>query len=181
MTPPTVSFIVPGEPVPKERAEPTIRRAAGKLRVSFRQGDRTAEYEACVRMIAQAARPAGWPMRCRYRVDLTICRSEPGDKDNYEKAALDSVNPRRAKYAGKGARKRLVRPAVPGVLWVDDRRVYEGEQKLVDVAAREARLEVRVTALPVPCERKACDAKTLYPDDDGWCQACQPKHRTKRA
>ena len=78
MTPPTVLFIVPGEPVPKERAEPTIRRAAGKLRVSFRQGDRTAEYEACVRMIAQAARPAGWPMRCRYRVDLTICRSEPG-------------------------------------------------------------------------------------------------------
>ncbi len=128
-------------------------------------------------MIAQAHRPTGWPMRCRYRVDLLIFRSERGDKDNYEKSALDSVNPRRAKYKGKGAKRRVVRPAVPGVLWLDDGRVYEGSQAIRDVEPMDARLEVTVTALPVTCSRDACTATTLYPDEDGRCSACPVKHR----
>mgnify|MGYP003442549611 FL=1 len=169
MTPPSFSFDVPGEPMPKERAEPTVR---GK-RVVFRTGDRTADYEARVRLVAQANRPANWPLRCRYRMDIVVCRSEKGDIDNYTKAAADSLNPRRAKYAGKGARKRLVRAHVPGVLWIDDCRVYEGSQRIVDVAPKEARLIVTVCALPVPCVNKRCGGKpTFYPDDGGRCEEC---------
>lgn len=172
MIAPAFSFTVPGEPMPKERAEPTIR---GK-RVVFRTGDRTLDYEARVRLVAQSARPANWPLRCRYRVDIVVCRSEKGDIDNYTKAAADSLNPRRAKYTGKGPRKRLVRAGVPGVLWIDDCRVYEGSQRIVDVAPSEAQLIVTVAAIAVPCKNKGCGPRaTFYPDDAGRCEECQSK------
>lgn len=178
-----VSFTVPGEPMPWERAEPSIRGGGkGKLHVTFRAPDRTAAYEQRVRFVAQAARPAGWPMRCRYRVELTICRAEPrGDVDNYTKSALDSFNPRRAKYAGKGLRRRLVRAAVPGVLWVDDGRVYEGSQRIVDVEPRDAKMVVTVTAIPVRCKLEGCGrAETFFPDEAGRCEACAAKTALKR-
>lgn len=183
---PWFSFVVPGEPMPKERAEPTVgkrRTEAGEVKhfVRFRPGERTAEYEDRVRLIAQSARPSNWPLRCRYRVDLAIRRSEKGDKDNYEKAILDAVNPRRAKFKGKGASRITVRPAVPGVLWIDDAHVYEGSQTITDVDPTEACIAVHVTAIPVACELKTCGGLTFYPDDDGRCPTCAAKTEEKRA
>lgn len=175
---PAFSFEVPGEPMPKERAEPTIRGN----RVVFRTGDRTADYEARVRLVAQSARPANWPRFCRYRVDLVVCRSEKGDVDNYTKAAMDALNPRRAKYAGKGARRRLVRPSVPGVLWVDDCRVYESSARIVDVEPSEARLIVTVTALPMACKNTTCGPNmTVYLDEEGRCEVCRARSSRRRA
>lgn len=178
---PRVSFVVPGEPMPKERAEPTIgkrKREDGTTQhfAKFRPGDRTAEYEKTVRLCAMAARPSDWPRNCRYRMDLVIYRSSPGDKDNYEKSAADGLNPVRAKYKGKGFAKHVVRPAVPGVLWLDDRRVYEGEQYIVDVAPKDARMVVVVTAIQVACPNVRCGrALTYYPDEDGRCEQCAAK------
>lgn len=160
-------ILVPGEPVPKARAR------AGKGG-RFYTPKETEEYEKRVRLVALAAKPSGWPMRCRYRIDVTVCRSDRGDLDNYIKAALDAVNPRKAKG---GKRPRV---AVPGVLWIDDSRVHELAARIVNVLPGEARLELRVTALPVRCERKTCGGReTFYPDDQGRCEDCAARMTTK--
>ena len=189
---PSVRFTVPGEPMPKERAEPTVGKRKledGSIKhfAKFRPATRTADYEKTVRLCALAARPSGWPRHCRYRVDLVIFRTatdkggEGGDIDNYTKSALDGVNPVRAKYKGKGPNKHVVQAAVPGVLWLDDRRVYEGSQRIVDVEPRDARLEVTVTALAVNCVNKTCRLPTCDVDEDGRCPACHRALEEKRA
>lgn len=171
-------FVVPGEPMPWERAEPTIRGG----RVSFRTADRTADHEARVRMVAQSARPTGWPMRCRYAVEIDVHRSERGDVDNYTKAVLDAMNPRRARHQGKGSRRRLLRASVPGVLWIDDSRVYQILTQIHDCKPGAGRLVVRVRALPVRCGLKACGKQdTLYPDERGRCEACAARSAARRA
>lgn len=177
MTPPTVSFIVPGEPVPKERARfATTGRGGKALAVPRVYTPKTTEdYEKRVRLVAQAARPTGWPMRCDYRVSIQIFRTERGDWDNYVKAIMDALNPRRAK-GGKRPR-----PAVPGVLWTDDAR-SSGGTVTCETVQTNPRVEVSVMAFPVRCKLKRCGGQeTMFPDEDGRCEACQQKHRMKMA
>jgi Holliday junction resolvase RusA-like endonuclease len=172
---PSVSFTVPGEPVPKGRPIASVRRSGKKNVVTMRTPDKTTDYEAALRLIAQAARPQDWPTRCKFRVTVDIYRTiERGDWDNYGKI-LDGLNPRREKTKGKGLTKRVVRPAVPGVLWSDDGRVLRGEVEIHEVDSNP-RLEVSVTAIQVPCKNLRCGrALTYYPDEKGRCEACQRK------
>lgn len=165
---PSVFFVVPGEPVPKGRPIASVHRRGKKNVVTMRTPDKTADYESTLRLIAQAARPAGWPMRCKFRVSIDVYRTiERGDWDNYGKI-LDGLNPRRAKGT---------QPAVPGVLWSDDGRVLRGEVEIHEVDSNP-RLEVRVTAVPVPCEK--CRAPTLYPVEKR-CHECALALAAKRA
>ena len=114
-------------------------------------------------------------MRCDYRVSIQIFRTERGDWDNYAKAIMDALNPRRAK-GGKRPR-----PAVPGVLWTDDARSSGGTVTCETVQANP-RVEVSVMAFPVRCKLKRCGGQeTMFPDEDGRCEACQQKHRMKMA
>ena len=157
-------FVVPGEPVPKQRAR------AGKGG-RFYTPKETENYERAVRMVATSARPTGWPMRCRYHVEMVVFRSARGDLDNYAKT-IDALNPRKAK-GGKRPR-----PAVPGVLWIDDSRVYSDEHRIEDVEPAQARMEVRVVAIPVRCKLKTCGgAETYFPDDEDRCETCAAKRR----
>lgn len=174
---PTVSFIVPGEPVAKGRPIASVRRRGKSNVVTMRTPDKTVDYEATLRLIAQAHRPPNWPMRCKFRVSIDVYRTvERGDWDNYGKI-LDGLNPRREKTKGKGAARRIVRPAVPGVLWADDGRVRRGEVEIHEVDSNP-RLEVRVEAIPVPCEK--CQAPTLYPVEKR-CHECALALAAKRA
>lgn len=155
---PEVRFTVPGAPVPKGRPRGSVRRGkGGKLRVSMRTPEKTVAYEQTVGLVAQAARPRGWPMRCAYKVSFTAYPAvDNADIDNYLKAALDGAQ---------------------GVLWANDktvRRLGDCEVKPHDPAPR---MEVFVEALPVKCSRDACSTMTLYPDDDGRCAACHVQHR----
>lgn len=155
------SFVVPGEPVPKQRAR------AGKGG-RFYTPKETENYERTVRMVALSARPTGWPMRCRYHVEMVVFRSARGDLDNYAKT-IDALNPRKAKGS---------RPAVPGVLWIDDARVYSDSHRIEDVEPARARLEVRVVATPVRCKLKSCGhAETFFPDDQDRCETCAARSK----
>jgi len=171
------TFTVPGEPVPKGRPIASVRRKGKKNVVTMRTPDKTVDYESTLRLIAQAARPANWPMRCKFRVTVDVYRTiQRGDWDNYGKI-LDGLNPRREKTKGKGFAKRVVRPAVPGVLWADDSRVFRGEVEIHEVDSGP-RLVVRVEAVPVVC--KKCHAPTLYPIEDR-CPDCHSALEAKRA
>ena len=55
---PSVSFVVPGEPVPKGRPVASVRRSGKKNVVTMRTPDKTTDYEATLRLVAQAARPS---------------------------------------------------------------------------------------------------------------------------
>lgn len=168
-------FVVPGEPVPKARARVStrqVRTAKGsKTIVRMYTPAETEAYEAKVRLIAQAHRPTGWPLDCHYEVQLVVCRTTPGDWDNYSKAAVDSLNPRRAKRGKRG------HPAIPGVLWADDRLVRKASVAVYDVE-RQPHLCFRVIAHPVYCSH--CGGKTFYPVE-GRCEACAGVLAAKRA
>jgi Holliday junction resolvase RusA-like endonuclease len=171
------TFTVPGEPVPKGRPVASVRRRGKKNVVTMRTPDKTLDYEGALRLIAQAHKPPTWPMRCKFRVTVDVYRTvERGDWDNYGKI-LDGLNPRREKTKGKGFAKRVVRPAVPGVLWADDSRVFRGEVEIHEVDSNP-RLEVRVEAVAVPCER--CQTPTLYPVEKR-CHDCAATLAAKRA
>lgn len=171
-----VRFTVPGEPVPKERPRFATRGRSGKALAVPRvyTPPTTEEYEKRVRLVAQAARPTGWPMRCDYRVAITVYRAARGDWDNYAKAIMDALNPRRA----KGGRR--PRPAVPGVLWSDDARSSGGTVS-TEPAEGNPRVEVSVMAFPVRCKLKGCGGQTtLYPDEQGRCETCAAKAAARR-
>lgn len=170
---PVVLFVVPGEPVPKERARVATKgRRGAKLETPrIYTPKSTEEYEKRVRMVALAARPQNWPLRCDYRVSIAIYRTLRGDWDNYTKSIMDGLNPKR----GKGGKK--PRPAVPGALWIDDCRSSGGTVTMETVESNP-RVEVRVMAFPVRCKLSRCGgAKTLYPDEKGRCEACQARSR----
>lgn len=86
-----LAFVVPGDPVPKER--PRVGRYGG------RTPPRTRAYEQSVRLHALAAlgrlKRAGiaWPSGARYEVNLVVHRSTAHvlDVDNVGKAALDGM------------------------------------------------------------------------------------------
>lgn len=173
-----VRFTVPGEPVPKERPRFATTGRGGKALAVPRvyTPKSTEEYEKRVRLVAQAAKPTGWPMRCRYVTFVAVYRSiERGDDDNYLKAVKDALNPRRAK-GGKRPR-----PAVPGVLWSDDGRGRKSTVEIFD-GDPHPRTEVRIVAVPVRCKLKGCGGReTFYPDADGRCEGCASKAAARRA
>ena len=172
-----MSFVVPGEPVPKGRARVSTRqvRTSKGMRTAVRMytPKETEEYEARVRLIAQAHRPTGWPMDCHYALDIEVSRTEQGDWDNYSKCVCDAVNPRRAKRGKRG------HAAVPGVLWADDRLVRVAVVRLFDVATAPS-LIMRVTAQPVVCDIATCGAETFFPIENR-CEACAAMLEAKRA
>ena len=167
-----IRFTVPGEPVPKGRPIASGRHRSRGAAITFRTPEKTEEYEKRVRLVTQAARPTGWPMRCKFSVTIDVYRTiERGDWDNYGKALCDAINPRRAK--GR-------RPAVPGVLWSDDGRARSGHVEIHEVET-SPRMEVCVAALPVRCKLKSCGGReTLYPDADGRCETCAAKPAARR-
>lgn len=154
-------LVIPGDPVPKGRPRAKIRKRGRKMTVSMATPKETAEYEKRIRLIAQAHRPTGWPTRCKFIVTIGVYRTvERGDWDNYGKLFCDAVNPRRAHGSV---------PAVPGVLWSDDARVFRGTVELFEVESNP-RLEATIEAMEVPCAR--CKADTYYPDAKGRCDIC---------
>lgn len=95
----SISFSIPGPPVPKGR--PRTVRAAGKVRTFT--PERTRRYERHVGLCCLAARPAGWPLDARYSVTLRVYGARANaDLDNVAKAVLDGAE---------------------GVLWANDRQV----------------------------------------------------------
>jgi Holliday junction resolvase RusA-like endonuclease len=107
----TLSFVVPGAPVPCARARVvrSRRRDALSERVHAFTPPKTEAYEQLVAYHARAAMGAQrWKRFAAgpFRVELTVYRvALRGDIDNYSKAALDAMN--RAD------------------VWVDDRQVDE--------------------------------------------------------
>lgn len=104
-----LEFVVPGPPVPKERARVTIVQAPnGKRKGRGFTPERTAHYEAHVKLHALAARCklTRWPWQdktARFGIKVEVFRSvERGDLDNFVKSIKDGCN---------------------GVVWPDDRQV----------------------------------------------------------
>ncbi len=119
-----LSFTVPGPPVPKARARVVRRR--GKI-TSFTP-DRTKSYQDFAGMLALEARQrhGRWALDRRYSVLVVVQRSAArGDVDNFGKAALDACN---------------------GVLWADDRQVFELHVHVLEVAKGAEQLKVTVEA-----------------------------------
>ena len=103
---PTVTFVVPGRPVPKARARVVNGRAFTPKR--------TKDYEAVVRWCALAAvqghrvRLGPWDTGCSYAVRIAVTPPDRrrADVDNIAKAVLDACN---------------------GTVWVDDSQVVQLE------------------------------------------------------
>lgn len=146
-------FTVPGEPVPKGRPRVVRNKATG--RVHGVTPKKTASFEGLVRLCAASARPAGWPMRCDYKVEIVAVMPRRGvDLDNAVKSLLDGCNT---------------------VLWADDAQVSAiNALRILD--PDKPLTEIAVTALPVRCKLKGCGHReTLYPDEDGRCENCAAK------
>ena len=79
---------IPGPPRPQERARRDPR--SGR----WFTPRKTRQYAATARQSALAARPAGWPMDARYRVELDFHfpHKRRRDLDNVCKAVLDALN-----------------------------------------------------------------------------------------
>ena len=152
---PWFSFTVPGAPVPKARGR-TVRPKGQKVRTITPKS--TVNFEATVRLVAAAARPAHWPLRCEYKVEIHAVRAHRGrgDNSNIAKAVEDACNT---------------------VLWADDAQIADLHvTRALDVD--NPRTEVRVTALSVACEK--CRAQTLYPVEKR-CHDCALALEAKRA
>lgn len=152
-----MAFVVPGAPVPKGRPRVMRNKWTGKVRGVT--PPRTEHFEALVKLVAYAAKPKGWPMRCEYEVAIHAVRARRGrgDCSNIAKSTEDGLN---------------------GVVWTDDERVAV-LRVTRDLDKFNPRTEVTITAIPVACSRESCGALTYYPDDDGRCSEC-PKQRRAR-
>lgn len=134
----TLTFHIPGRPVPKGRPRFTRSGRAYTPR-------RTREYERKIADHALVARNTQrqWPTDARYHVLVTahvLTERSHGDVDNYAKAALDGCN---------------------GVLWLDDRQVVSCvSRREVGGRGREGlTIDVAIDALgtaPCDCEQEAC-------------------------
>lgn len=153
---PSLSFVVPGIPVPKARARVVRDKRTGKTRAITPA--KTVNFEATVRLVASSAKPSGWPMFCEYKVRLHIVRARRGrgDGSNILKAVEDACN---------------------GITWIDDEHVSEFHvTRGLDAAS--PRTEVFIEAVPVACEK--CAAPTLYPIEKR-CTDCHAALQAKRA
>lgn len=127
--PTVLRFVVPGEPVAKERPRGLARRTKeGKSFVRMVTPAKTREYEERFRLCAQAAVAGArwmWSAKDRFHVVLRVYRTHDGlggDLDNVIKACGDAGN---------------------GILWSDDRYVRGIGAMLYQDAARP-RVEVEV-------------------------------------
>ena len=155
MMPPTMSFVVPGAPVPKARARVSVRKVRGVTKVRAHTPKTTAEYGKRVGLYARAARPRNWPLLCEYKVSFVAYpAADRGDVDNYLKSLLDGAQ---------------------GVLWANDKSVRRLGECEVKPHMPDPHMQVSVEAIPVTCAMKRCQRETLYPDDDGRCEECQSK------
>lgn len=126
-------FVIPGPPVPKERARVVTREVSpGVRKTRGITPKRTEAYEKHVGLCALAARMYGrpWPhASADARFGLTIAikySGQGGDGDNYFKAIADACN---------------------GVLWVDDRQIDDGRWIKVKVERGQERAEVEAWVL----------------------------------
>jgi Holliday junction resolvase RusA-like endonuclease len=145
-----LTFTIPGEPVPKERAR-TVRRGG---RTKTFTPPRTATYEALVGMRAmlaaaeyRKAQGASWPTDARYAVHMLVVRStrRACDLSNIAKAVEDGAQ------------------GVAG-LWLDDAQIDELSVVRGRVDAHAPRVEVTVRRLasdPVQTKRQARADTTL--------------------
>jgi len=128
MTAPTVSFVVPGEPLGKMR--PRFRRAGAH--VSTYTPAKTRDYEASIAAAADvAATNQGYehPERGWYEMEVLVYRTHErkgSDVDNVGKAVADSLN---------------------GVLWRDDSELRQVTVRLAGWG-EAPRVEVTVRAYP---------------------------------
>ena len=151
-----MSFVVPGEPVPK-----------GRARVFKNNGithgvtpKRTVNFEALVKLMAASARPTGWPMRCEYAVHIHAVRARRrrGDNSNLAKGIEDACNT---------------------VVWADDEQVCDLHVTRA-LEPDNARTEVTIVAQPVVCTVASCGAETFFPVENR-CEACAAMLEAKRA
>lgn len=123
-----IEFTIHGPPVPKERARVFQEEDdTGKMKSRGRTPQRTSKYEGHVKRIAWLQRrtqcPA-WPMSNEIRYGLRIdvyYSGNGGDLDNYMKAIVDGCE---------------------GVLWPNDRQIFESSQKKEPVKPGSERVRV---------------------------------------
>ncbi len=132
-----LTFIVPGNPIPKARPR------LGRGRRAFTP-QRTLDYEALVREAGRAAVPEGWFTDGEYDVSV-ICffdTKRHGDLDNPAKV-LDGLNPKDVR------KKRKVVSRETPFIWEDDKQVKRltVERFYVD---ENPHLRVTITACPNP-------------------------------
>jgi crossover junction endodeoxyribonuclease RusA len=126
-----LQFVVPGPPVPKERARVVRRKnpLPGQRATTSFTPDKTAQYEAHVKLHALAARckTHRWPWQdttAPFYVGIKIYRSQRrGDWDNFAKAITDACN---------------------GVLWHDDRQIVHATVAVRSCDKGHERAEVEV-------------------------------------
>jgi len=115
----SITFTVPGTPVPKGR--PRMGRNGNVYTPR-----RTAEYEADIGNEWIALSPRPQPLWGDVRVDVTVHEGpRVADADNYLKAVLDALNT---------------------LAWLDDKQVVEATVRVCR-SAPEPRLEVTVEAI----------------------------------
>lgn len=131
-----LTFTIPGPPVPKARARVVSHVGKdGKRTTRGITPKRTEAYEKHVGLIALSARLdsySAWPWkrddaRFGLLVRIYYCAHE-GDGDNYVKAVADACN---------------------GVLWPDDKQVYDGRWIKEKVERGQERIEVEAWVINV--------------------------------
>lgn len=119
----SITFIIPGAPVPKARAR------VGKG-YHFTP-PRTVQYEALVRLCAMRARPKDWPLDAKYRLSAMVYYADNRRRDlsNVIKSIEDGMNT---------------------VIWKDDCQVTEYRNIVSCVSPRAPRVEVTIEVVVAP-------------------------------
>jgi Holliday junction resolvase RusA-like endonuclease len=101
----SLTFVVPGPPVPCARARVAPSRKTGKMRAVTPGSTRAYEERVRVHAMAAVAKARWKPRAGGYVVGIVVERvARRGDWDNYAKAVCDACN---------------------GILWPDDRCIVE--------------------------------------------------------
>lgn len=133
----TVTFTVPGQPRPKERARVTRRGSGKRAKVVTYTPPRTRAYEDTVytaALLAVSRLPGGrwsWPRDAWYWVDVELFYGDRkiADADNVQKAILDGCH---------------------DVLWLNDKRAIDVSACVAEVCSPEPRAVVTVTVVDPP-------------------------------
>jgi len=119
----SISFVIPGEPMPKERHRQG--KAWGSNKKVWYTPERTKAYEAEVALRAKAARPSRWDPKGMFRVAIEVRCDAPksNDLDNIMKSIIDGCNK---------------------VLWLTDSRAHICKKSIEEVQDGEPRAVVLV-------------------------------------